>query len=198
MTVLDRKSPVTILSFHGGKIELNTSRISAKLQQLNNWNRYDLNGQATTPCLAGKNNYQRLHITATCFDDPQAVNLVKKYSKSVAIHGYNRAYPQGIICVGGANAPQVQTFIKQVNQQKSLFPNYDLRPINAPQLTNSQDDCYDLKGTASSNIVNRNGSGQGLQLELGQQMRSDLVNSSSRYNILRQIIFEAIAQAMKA
>ena len=198
VTVLDRVSPVTILSFHGGKIELNTSIISAKLQQLNDWNRYDLNAQATACCLEGKNHYQRLHITSTRFDDPRAVNLVKQYPKSVAIHGYDRAYPQGTICVGGANAPQIQTFIKQVNQQKSLFSNYDLRPINAPQLTNSGDDCYDLKGTSSTNLVNRNGSGKGLQLELSKQMRSDLVNPSASYDVLRQIIFEAISQAMRA
>ncbi|MEB3311421.1 MAG: poly-gamma-glutamate hydrolase family protein [Snowella sp.] len=197
VTVTNVSSPVTVLSFHGGRIERHTSEISAKLQQLNHWNRYDLQAHGTETCLAGQSNFQRLHITSTRFDDPVAVNLVSQFPNAVAIHGYNRPYPQGMICVGGANAAQVQAFMDQVNQRKSLFPNYDLLPINAPQLTNPDENCFDLKGISTKNIVNRTSTGQGLQLELSQQLRADLVNPSPSYDSLRRIIYEAIAQAMK-
>jgi phage replication-related protein YjqB (UPF0714/DUF867 family) len=197
VTVANVGSPVTVLSFHGGRIERHTSEISAQLQQLNRWNRYDLQAHGTETCLVGQSNYQRLHITSTRFDDPVAVNLVSQFPKTVAIHGYDRPYPKGTICVGGADRVQIQTFINQVNQQKALLPNYDLRPVNAPQLTNPEEDCYDLKGQSMRNLVNRNSRGKGLQLELSQQLRADLVNPSSSYDSLRWIIYEAIAQAMK-
>lgn len=196
ITVTNVSSPVTVLSFHGGRIERHTSEISAKLQQLNHWNRYDLQAHGTATCLEGQSNYQRLHITSTRFDDPVAVNLVSQFPKAVAIHGYDRPYPQGTICVGGANAAQVQAFMDHVNQQKSLFPNYDLLPVNAPQLTNPSENCFDLKGISAKNLVNRTSTGQGLQLEFSQQLRADLVNPSLSYDSLRRIIYGAIAKAL--
>src|ERR1041385_1122491 len=50
VTVSNKNSPVTVLSFHGGDIESNTSAISNALSNLYTWNRYDFNAHATTAC----------------------------------------------------------------------------------------------------------------------------------------------------
>jgi phage replication-related protein YjqB (UPF0714/DUF867 family) len=88
VTVSNTGSVVTVLSIHGGAIELHTSDISAALANLYGWNRYDFKAHGTTRCLGGLSNVERLHITATHFDDPRAVSLVS-VPKAVAIHGYS-------------------------------------------------------------------------------------------------------------
>ncbi len=194
-------SDVTVLSFHGGKIEPKTSEISKNLAKRYGWNRYDLYGNGTDACLNGKDNFQKLHITATKFDDPNALKLVKAHHKSVAIHGYRRDY-RGIICVGGGNHTQVTTFIDYVNEHKSAFQSssggYQLIPVNATLSENQEAVCSGLKGTDPDNIVNKNGSGQGgLQLELSPGMRKDLAKLSEvKFNSLRDVIYDAVAQAM--
>jgi phage replication-related protein YjqB (UPF0714/DUF867 family) len=75
ITISKRGSDVTILSFHGGEIEPKTSEISYRLAEKYKWNRYDLNAHGTNTCLDGKNNFQRLHITSTNFDDPMPLIL---------------------------------------------------------------------------------------------------------------------------
>ena len=197
VTISNTGSPVTILSIHGGAIELHTTEISAALANLYGWNRYDFKAHGTARCLGGLSNVQRLHITATHFDDPRAVLLVN-VPKAVAIHGYadSRGYARGVICVGGANASARSTFISQVNSNASSWGAYSLTPIDAPSAGNGA--CGDLPGTSSANIVNRTSSGGGLQLELSKGLRTDLANTSDHsYDALRNIVYAAIAAAMQ-
>ena len=202
-TALDVGSDVTVLSFHGGKIELRTSEIASAMANKYGWNHYDLNAHGTSACLQGKSNFKRLHITATNFDDPDALNIVRAYPKSIAIHGYGnfRGYPKGVICVGGGNQNQVTAFIDYVNQNKSTFESspdgYSLIAINATSVSGKGQQCYDLKGTSPNNIVNKNASNGGLQLELSLGMRKDLANlNNTNFNLLRNVIYGAVAQAM--
>jgi phage replication-related protein YjqB (UPF0714/DUF867 family) len=201
---------VTVLSFHGGEIELRTSDISKKLAKMYGWDRYDLDGHVSSNrCSSlGESSFEILHITSTNFDDPDAVRLVKAHPKSVAIHGYSRNYPEGTICVGGASQPQINAFIKYVNQNKSVFESspqgYRIIPINAPSIEeppenipeNQKPACYDLKGKDKTNIVNRNSSKKGLQLELSRPMRIDLASNSANFNSLRDVIYKGIKSAM--
>ncbi|WP_407889393.1 poly-gamma-glutamate hydrolase family protein [Scytonema sp. NUACC26] len=211
------RTDVTVLSFHGGDIEAETSAISHKLATMYGWDRYDLNGHVnTSQCRSlGQNSFQILHITSTHFDDPEAQALVNAHPKSVAIHGYGKSrtdlnsnYSKGTICVGGASKAQITAFINYVNSNKSVFESsldgYHLIPINAPSVKepstkeqeNQKPACYDLKGEDKNNIVNRNASGKGLQLELSWDMRKDLTNDSTNFDSLRSVIYGAIGYAM--
>ena len=192
-----QSSDVVVLSPHGGKIELKTSNIAEDIANLYNWNLYDFTAHGTSSCLDGLSNYKRLHITSTHFDEPQALALVSSHPKSVSIHGYgnSRGYSSGTICVGGKNTAQVSAFIDYIETNKNSFTGYELQAVNATQ-ARSGDICEGLKGTSSSNIVNKNSNGMGLQLELNKVMRKDLVKSSSTYDELRNVVYGAISHAM--
>jgi phage replication-related protein YjqB (UPF0714/DUF867 family) len=193
-------SGVTVLSFHGGRIESNTSAISAALAGLYGWNRYDFNSHASAQCLNGlSSDSAKLHITATHFDDSRAVSLVGAHPKAVAIHGYSdtRGYPRGAMCVGGSDAAARNAFISYVNSKASSWGSYPLTPIDATTAaggTTCDDDT--LRGIDSNNIVNRTSGGGGLQLELNSGLRADLANTSASYDTLRNIVYGAINQAM--
>jgi hypothetical protein len=90
-------SEVIVLSIHGGNIELRTSDISSDIADLYGWSRYDFAGHGTADCLDGLNNFGRLHITSSNFDEAQALNLVGNHTKAVSIHGYgtSRNYSTG-------------------------------------------------------------------------------------------------------
>ncbi|MEM9217887.1 MAG: poly-gamma-glutamate hydrolase family protein [Cyanobacteria bacterium P01_F01_bin.150] len=193
------KADVIVLSIHGGKIEPHTSQISQALATLYQWNRYDFAGHGTRQCLRGNSNFDILHITSSRFDEPDGIALVKAHPKAVSIHGYGsrRRYRRGTICVGGKNTNQISAFIEFLETQRDGFTAYQLRPIDATQ-AEAGDLCSGLGGTSARNIVNKTKTKKGLQLELGQQMRQDLVNSHSPYDELRQIFYGAIAHAMES
>jgi hypothetical protein len=126
VTVSNKNSPVTVLSFHGGNIEFNTSGISNTLSTLYAWSRYDFNAHPTSACTAvGAGTYQgnKLHITATNFNDVRAVSLVSAQPKAVAIHGYDdsRGYAKGVMCVGGKDAAARSAFISYVNNNAATW-----------------------------------------------------------------------------
>lgn len=130
------------------------------------------------------------------------------------------------ICVGGLNKDKVKKFIEYVNKESYKLkdkPNYSLNLVNAPlEQYNLDKDrpvakrktiCLEkdipkqsaLTGTDPDNIVNkvRNPDG-GLQIELNSQIRKDLVkgidkpnvSSPDEYQLLRDVIYGAIKEAM--
>ena len=204
VTVSNKNSSVTVLSFHGGNIESNTSEISNALSNLYAWSRYDLNAHATSACTSvGTYQGNKLHIMSTDFNDPRAVELVSAQPKAVAIHGYSdaRGYKKGVICVGGKDDAARNAFISYVTNNTAAWnanPNtYPLRPLDATTAAVGTD-CGDdeIRGIADDNLVNRTSSHTGFQLELGKAFRADLVNTSSGYNDLRNLIYGAIREAM--
>lgn len=199
VTASNAGSRATVLSIHGGALELHTSQISSALSGLYGWNRYDFNAHGSTQCLNGSSNAGKLHITATHFDDPRALTLLGASAKAVAIHGYSdsRGYARGVMCVGGADAAARNAFISYVNSNSASWTQYTLTPIDAPSAGGGAT-CDDLTGTASTNIVNRTSSGGGLQLELSPGLRADLANTSNQgYNALRGVVYGAVFQAME-
>lgn len=199
ITLTDTNSDVTVLSYHGGNIESHTSGISKDLQERYPWNRYDLNGHGTPTCLEGDSQFARLHITSSKFNDPDAVFLVGSHPKSVAIHGYgsHRGYPDGRICVGGKNKPQIDAFINHVNTHEDDFPDYDLEPVDATD-DPGKSLCQGLSGISLQNLVNCNSQGEGLQLELSPKMRDDLDDCDLlNCDALRDLIYGAVEAAMK-
>jgi phage replication-related protein YjqB (UPF0714/DUF867 family) len=216
---LDKGSNVTVLSFHGGCIEPYTSEISEQLADKYEWNRYDFQGHVKGTSIIKcykdteegqqeqQKNFRVLHITSTNFDDPEALKLVKKSDRSVSIHGYSKerddkpGYETGTICVGGRNEPQVNKFIKYIDTEKTrLALPYKLNPIDARQRNNEGGVCNGLQGINSENIVNKNKSKKGgLQLELSYGMRRDLaIATGAKFNNLREIVYGAVAEAMRS
>ncbi len=89
----------------------------------------------------------------------------------------------------------LSAFIDYVETNKNAFTGYDLQPVDATQ-AQSGEVCEGLQGTSSNNIVNKNSSGMGLQLEFSSVMRKDLVTSSSTYDELRNVIYGGISHAI--
>jgi phage replication-related protein YjqB (UPF0714/DUF867 family) len=196
VTVTNPGSGVTVLSFHGGLIERNTSEISLELARRFGWNRYDFNAHGTSQCLGQNSNFEKLHITATNFDDPRAVVLVAAHPKAIAIHGHGRAYQKGSICVGGKDAAARNAFRTYVNNNAAAWTAYALNAIDATTANSGDCSAADLKGNDAANIVNRTSSSAGLQLELHSGFRDDLVNTASSFDVLRNLIYEATRQAL--
>jgi phage replication-related protein YjqB (UPF0714/DUF867 family) len=190
-------SGVTVLSFHGGLIERDTSEISLELARRYGWNRYDFNAHGTSQCLANTyTNLEKLHITATNFDDPRAVALVAAHPEAIAIHGHGRSYQRGSICVGGKDAAARDAFRSYINNNAAAWSAYPLNAIDATTATSGDCSAVDLKGKDDANLVNRTSSSAGLQLELHSGFRDDLINTGSGFDVLRNLTYEAIRQAM--
>lgn len=199
-TVTSRSGDIVVLSFHGGKIEPGSSEVASTLATKYGWSSYDFAGHGTSTCLGGGTDFTKLHITSTGFDDPAAVKLVSSKKKAVAIHGYDdsRGNRKGTICVGGANTVQIKAFIDAINASKARFSAYSLTAVNsATGAVTSGVDCSGLTGTARLNLVNRVSTGLGgLQLEMSNAIKADLLNPSATYNELRNVFYGAVKTAM--
>ncbi|MCU1452455.1 MAG: phage-related protein [Acidimicrobiales bacterium] len=193
ITVTDKRSRVVVMSFHGGLIEHKASGVSLGLSRRFGWSRYDFNGHATSGCLAGKSQFSRLHVTSPHFNDPALLRLVASAPTAVSIHGYSpyRGLSTGEVCVGGGNQAEVDTFISALAANAGQWSDYELRGVTASGAAG----CSDLTGTGPLNPINRNRNG-GLQLEMSPQMKTDLTDSSSSNDSLRDAVYGAIGTAM--
>jgi len=115
--IQDIGSPITIMAIHGGKIEPGTSAIAKKIAG-NNFNYYCFNGEKP------RNNWD-LHISSYAFDEPYAIDLVKRSELVVTIHGClgkgNIAY------TGGDNYElrlQLEKAINDKNVQSKIHPKF--------------------------------------------------------------------------
>jgi phage replication-related protein YjqB (UPF0714/DUF867 family) len=197
ININDPGSSVVVLSIHGGRIEAKTSQIAQALADRYSWSHYGFQGHGQAACLDGLSNYRRLHITSSHFDETNAIALVGSRSHSVAIHGYSsrRGYPTGTICVGGRNSAQRAAFIDYIEQNRSVFGEYELIPVDATK-AGTGESCDGLSGRSRRNIVNKNASGMGLQIELHKTMRYDLVDPEPEYDALRELFYGAVHHAI--
>lgn len=203
-TIVNTKgsTDVIVLAIHAGSIELNTGAIAKKIAKDNSWASYTFLGHIKNPACKSlvpgstRPNFDVLHITSENFNDPVAIEAVRAHQKAVSIHGHRQPHHPGSICVGGRNEAQRKEFITYVKSNSSSFRVYDLNPIDAPSETSG--DCFEknLKGKSRDNIVNKNSTKMGLQLELNSKMRDDLVKNDAAYKELQRVIYGAVAQAM--
>jgi phage replication-related protein YjqB (UPF0714/DUF867 family) len=200
ITLTQQVSNVVVLSFHGGLIEPRSTELANAVADKFGWSHYDFSGHGTSSCLAGGSNFGRLHITATNFDDPLAVATVMSSKKAVSIHGYSdsRGNGKGTICVGGANRGQVQAFIASVQSSGFQFTNYQILAVDAANGASTAGiDCSGLTGSASDNLVNRVAGGSGgLQLEMSNAIKVDLLDIHPQFDALRTIFYGGLAAAM--
>ncbi len=141
--IYDRGSRISILAIHGGDIETTTARIARHVAG-KDLNLYLFNGWH------GRDNLD-LHLTATNFDDPDAMRLASASALAVSIHA--EAGRGEIVCVGGKNTTAAALIAKSLEAAgfAAEFP------------------CARLPGTSVKNIVNLPPAG-GVQLEINAHL----------------------------
>lgn len=130
-----------------------------------------------------------LHITATNYDEPKALEMVDEAYTIVTIHGLADSSYAGtdkkVICVGGLNQEMRDDFISRVNND-SLLSGF----VRAEDATASGSFCpTSARGISPANIVNMSPTNPdgGLQLEITRTVRDSLFasgNHNQRYRLL--------------
>ena len=169
-----RGSPVSVFAIHGGDIENTTSRLARRVAS-GDLNLYIFNGW-----LGRKSG--RLHVTATHFDDPDAVRLATSAVLGVSIHA--QADRGAWVCVGGSNKKAAALVATRLGAAgfAAVTP------------------CERLPGVSLKNIVNRPSAG-GVQLEITLRLLASLEKDEEELakfsGAVRQAAFEFISTAAK-
>ena len=145
--VYDRGSAVSVFAVHGGDIERATSRLARGIAG-RDFNLYIFNGWL------GRES-GRLHVTASRFDDPDALRLAASSSLALSLHA--QADSGSWVCVGGANKSAAALVTKRLEDAgyAAVTP------------------CERLPGISPKNIVNRSSAG-GVQLEITLRLLAGL------------------------
>src|ERR1043165_9629832 len=137
-------SDAVILAPHGGAIERQTSEIASEIAS-DQFSFYAFEG------LKASNN-RFLHITSASFDEPRALELLKKHTRVLAIHGCGGQ--QNDVLLGGLDTSLVE------------FLRVRLDEFGVPTRTSG----HKFLGAHPSNICNRGKSGVGAQVELSVKL----------------------------
>lgn len=140
-------SSVAVIAPHGGRIEGGTSAV-ARLIAGAEHGLYLFEGLRTEG-----DNFDRLHLTSHCFDEPRCLDLISRCDTVIAVHGY--ASPGADVLLGGRDA----------ELKRELAP-----ALSAEGLT-VQTDGHAYPGLDPRNICNRGRAGQGVQVELSARLR---------------------------
>jgi len=145
--VYDRGSAVAVFAIHGGDIEKATSRLARRTAS-GDLNLYIFNGWLGRE--SGK-----LHVTATRFDDPEAVRLATSAVLGISFHA--QADRGAWVCVGGSNKKAAALVTRRLEEAGFA----------------AETPCERLPGTSPKNIVNRPAAG-GVQLEITLRLLDSL------------------------
>lgn len=169
-----RGSRITVFALHGGDIENTTSRLARRVAS-GDLNLYIFNGWL------GKKS-GRLHVTASRFDDPEAVQLATSAVLGVSIHA--QADRGAWVCIGGSNKKAAALVARRLEDAgfAAITP------------------CERLPGVSPKNIVNRPSAG-GVQLEITLRLLARLEKDEEEMDkfsgAVRQAAFEFISTAAK-
>jgi phage replication-related protein YjqB (UPF0714/DUF867 family) len=142
-----QNSPVAVLAPHGGRIEGGTSAVARLIAGMEH-GLYLFEGLRPA-----NDNFDHLHLTSHCFDEPRCLDLIARCDTVIAVHGY--AAPGADVLLGGRDER-----LKQ-----------ELAPALSAQGLSVQIDGHAFPGTDPLNICNRGRSGQGVQVELSASLR---------------------------
>ncbi|WP_243141202.1 poly-gamma-glutamate hydrolase family protein [Alkaliphilus pronyensis] len=151
-TVTD--SDVIVIAIHGGKIEKGTTELASALSFHNNYNYYSFIGKKT------KDN-STLHVTSVKFDEPTALKMVSKSKTTLSIHGCSGL--EEFTYIGGLDS-------ELASKIKESLIKYDFTVLDTPKR---------LAGESPKNIVNKNISSKGVQLEISRGLRTQFLSSDS-------------------
>jgi phage replication-related protein YjqB (UPF0714/DUF867 family) len=140
-------SAVAVIAPHGGRIEGGTSAVARLIAGVDH-GLYLFEGLRTA-----NDNFDHLHLTSHCFDEPRCLELIGACDTVIAIHGY--AAPGADVLLGGRD-----------ERLKGA-----LAPALAAQGLSVQTDGHDFPGLDPRNICNRGRTGQGVQMELSASLR---------------------------
>ena len=166
---IDRGSNITIIAPHGGKIESYTTEIAKKIAN-NTFNYYSFIGRKN------ENNFKDLHITSTNFNEPKALNLVKKSEVVIAIHGCKdiknyQDYGKHIF-IGGRNKK-----LKDTLEKLLIANNFSVNRDKFP-------------GKEPNNICNQGTTKAGIQFELTYSFREDSNLRNKFINIIKNYLLK--------
>lgn len=138
---------VAVVAPHGGRIEGGTSDI-ARLIAGEDHALYLFEGMR-----GGGDNFDRLHLTSHCFDEPRCLDLIAACETVVAVHGYAAAGAD--VLLGGRDHAL----------KRRLAPALHVRGLSVRL------DGHAYPGLDPRNICNRSRTGMGVQIELSAPLR---------------------------
>jgi phage replication-related protein YjqB (UPF0714/DUF867 family) len=136
-----------VMAVHGGAIEPGTSEIADAIAG-KNFSFYTLKG-------IKEHGNADLHIKSTCFDEPQALSLLKRSRIAITVHGRKREGQT--IYVGGLHLQLKERIIYA---------------LEAAGLKVTHQDFPSYKGLNFRNLCNLGQSEAGVQLEISKGLRS--------------------------
>ena len=173
LTVQDRKSPVLIITPHGGRIEPFTSAIGSGIAG-DTFSYFEFKG------LLDLGAYRQLHVSSVNYNPPDLIPLNRAAELSLSIHGISGN--EKVTYIGGRDEAGIQVVRAALEKAGFLV---DTAPLN-------------YTGTDPKNFVNRNSNGMGIQLELTLAQRRALFTKrdESRPNKLYEAYVGAIRSAL--
>lgn len=150
----DRDNPVLVIVPHGGRIEPRTGNIGQAIAG-KTFSYYEFSGELA------EGNYDRLHVKATNYDEPELRELLGKVGYSLSVHG--TIGDTEVTYVGGLDEAGVQAVIAALRQA-------GFNAVEAPG---------QYAGKEVENFVNGNLRQKGIQLEISQAQRYALFDTKS-------------------
>ncbi|MEI4830970.1 poly-gamma-glutamate hydrolase family protein [Bacillus sp. FJAT-53711] len=167
-------SDVIILAIHGGEIEFGTDQIAKKIA-LGDYSYYIFNAKKKED--SNHDGRNDLHLTSTHYDDPIALKMIAQKSKVVSIHGVKGT--EKLVYMGGLDVELRDKISKELSDA-------GFRMGDTPDK---------LKGISPENIVNKGKNLKGAQLELTDDLRTELTNNTSKMEKFSDAIRLAIAES---
>lgn len=177
LTVVDRRSSITVMAIHGGKIEKGTSELAREVAQAD-CNLYLFEG------IKPDHNFS-LHITSRRFDEPQALGLMARSDYGISMHGFTEVdRPDAwIIRVGGDSQAFRSAFIDAASRAQL--------GVEIPAIEDR------FPAPEPDNIVNRTMKA-GLQLEMSVPLRKKILEDSGFRSRLALAVRAALTQVTQA
>lgn len=161
---------IIAIAIHGGKIEIGTTELAYALASRNNYSYYSFLGVKQT------DNY-KLHIDSKEFNDPAALDMVSRSGTTISVHGCTGA--EEFTHVGGRDS-------ELANKVKESLTKHGFKVLESP---------WGLAGMSPDNIVNKNKNSKGLQIELSQGLRTQLLAGDG--NLMEKYVL-AVSEAINS
>jgi phage replication-related protein YjqB (UPF0714/DUF867 family) len=153
---------VAVIAPHGGYIEPRTDEIASRICEA------DFSFYAFRGLKPGS----ELHIASHRFDEPNCVGLVATHERAVSVHGWGETRER--VCIGGRDTELIDA----------------LKTRLAAAGVEIEDAVGLLRGTDPQNIVNRCGSGRGVQFELTMRFRTNREATEAFVRSVRTVLAE--------
>jgi phage replication-related protein YjqB (UPF0714/DUF867 family) len=158
--IREGSTSLAVIAPHGGKIEVGTSELARAIAGEEH-HLYCFEGIRPTEM-------DDLHLTSTRFDEPQGLALVRRVEVAVSLHICSG--DADLVYVGGRHGELKEASIKA------------LRAAGFDALL----DRTEHAGLNRRNITNQGRSGRGLQFEVSEPLRDQMLQIDSRGNVRRK------------